>query len=116
MSDNINRVALPFFALGSNFRSGKIGGWADEFSDLNKQYCKQIGACPHWRRYETDDVVVENADMSLGILVIILIIFRFSTYNGRWTFVVGTPTLLLMGYNFEKCSWYPFAQFLYLHP
>ncbi len=55
MSDNINRGAVLPFALGSNFRSGKIGGWADEFSDLNKQYCKtKLGPALIKAGYETD--------------------------------------------------------------
>ncbi len=48
-------------------------------------------------------MVVENADMSLGILVIILIIFSgLQSIMGVGLLLFGTPTLLLMGYNFEN--------------
>ena len=46
---------LPF-AYGTNFRSGKIGGWKDEFSKKNKEYFKEL-AGEHLMRlnYESDN-------------------------------------------------------------
>lgn len=39
---NFNEHQLLPFAYGTNFRSGKIGGWKDEFSKKNKEYFKTL--------------------------------------------------------------------------
>jgi hypothetical protein len=42
MVDNLNRMASLPGGLSSNFRSGKIGGWKDEFTEKNKDYFKSL--------------------------------------------------------------------------
>ena len=45
MGKNLNKGSSLPSGLGSNFRSGKIGGWNDEFSPNNIIYCKnKLGA------------------------------------------------------------------------
>ena len=42
MNQNIkDSYALPF-GISSNFRSGKVGGWREEFSKDNIVHCKKI--------------------------------------------------------------------------
>jgi len=55
MSSNINRGSILPYALGSNFRSGRIGGWVDEFTNVNKEYCKnKLGSALIKAGYEAD--------------------------------------------------------------
>ena len=42
MYENYSKVVLQPWALSSNFRSGKIGGWKDEFTEENLKYCKML--------------------------------------------------------------------------
>ena len=37
-----NKAIIQPWALYSNFRSGKIGGWQDEFTEENIKYCEKI--------------------------------------------------------------------------
>ena len=56
MRDNIHKLALQPWALSSNFRSGVIGGWKDEFTDNNKEYFKKLmGKDLIKHGYEKDD-------------------------------------------------------------
>jgi len=41
MLNNINKGTLQPWAYSSNFRSGKVGGWKDEFNDNNIAYFKK---------------------------------------------------------------------------
>ena len=42
VKENFNKAVIQPWALASNFRSGKIGGWKDEFTEENIKYCEKI--------------------------------------------------------------------------
>jgi hypothetical protein len=42
MESNHKKAAFQTWALSSNFRSGKSGGWKDEFTEENIKYCEKI--------------------------------------------------------------------------
>ena len=56
MQDNNNKAILQPWALSSNFRSGKEGGWKSEFTEKNKEYCKRLlGKALIRHDYEKDE-------------------------------------------------------------
>jgi hypothetical protein len=55
MSDNINNSSILPFGISSNFRSGKVGGWRSEFSEVHVELAKnRIGQSLIDFGYETD--------------------------------------------------------------
>lgn len=56
MLNNINKGTLQPWAYSSNFRSGKVGGWKDDFSSANIKYFKdQLGKELIKLGYETNN-------------------------------------------------------------
>jgi len=56
MQENHTKAVLQPWALSSNFRSGKVGGWKEEFTEANKKYCKKLLGKELIRHgYEKDD-------------------------------------------------------------
>jgi hypothetical protein len=42
VQNNLNSAVIQPWALSSNFRSGKSGGWKNEFTEENIKYCQKI--------------------------------------------------------------------------
>ena len=69
VKENFNKAVIQPWALASNFRSGKIGGWKDEFTEENIKYCEKILGKDLIRHgYEKDNNWAEMAVKSLDDL------------------------------------------------
>jgi hypothetical protein len=67
MEDNQNKAVFQTWALSSNFRSGKTGGWKDEFTEENIKYCEKILGKDLIRHgYEKDNTWTKLATKSLA--------------------------------------------------
>jgi hypothetical protein len=67
MEDNQSKAVFQTWALSSNFRSGKTGGWKDEFTEKNIKYCeKMLGKDLIRHGYEKDNTWTKMAAKPLS--------------------------------------------------